>query len=252
MKNHFLIHMSEEIFSRRINFYKAFNVIDANAGHRITVMHVENFILLYSDGHSPEMIPLVSTGLEYEKFKRQMVAGSKQLILDLFATNNAEYEVHKDRNIYRCDQAIPGFVYAAGELQMGHLDDLDEITRMSEAFSLEYDQPGEVTDMASAMLQGILQSNIYVWVSEAKICSILQVIYEDHDFPVIGNFFTNPEMRGNGYGASLVHRVTKGLLDAGHEYCMLSTDAKTPTSNRVFEKAGYKKSGDYFLVYKTK
>lgn len=59
MKNHFLIHMSEEIFARRIVFYKAFNVVDGDTNLRVTVLHVDNFILLYSDGHSPEMIPLI-------------------------------------------------------------------------------------------------------------------------------------------------------------------------------------------------
>lgn len=181
-----------------------------------------------------------------------MAAGSKQLIIDLFETNNAEFEVHKDRNIYRCDTVTSDFSYAPGELQKGNLNDLDVIIRMSEAFSLEYDQPGKITDMASAMLQGILKGNIYVWFNEDNICSVLQVMYDDHVFPIIGNFFTDPELRGNGYGTSLVHIVTKGLLDAGHSYCMLSTDAKTTSSNRAFEKAGYKKTGDYFLVYKTK
>jgi predicted GNAT family acetyltransferase len=79
-----------------------------------------------------------------------------------------------------------------------------------------------------------------------------QSLNEDYDFPVIGHFYTHPELRNKGYGSSIVHALTKGLLGAGNPFVMLSTNAMTPSSNRVFEKVGYSKVGEYLLAYKEK
>lgn len=251
LQNHFLIYMSQEILVGRVGVYQSFNVVDEEKGLRITALHVENFLLLYSDQFTPTMLRLLSAELNYPQFERHMMAGSKVLIMSLLATNNAPFEVHKDRNIYKCEVVADPFNSAPGELQMGHIEDLEQIVGMGEAFSTEYDQPGEAIDMGAAMLEGIMIGTVYTWVDNNKICAMLQVMLESYDFPVIGTFYTEPAERGKGYGASLVHGVTKGLLEAGNDYCMLSTDAKTPGSNRAFEKAGYKKIGDYLLGYKT-
>jgi predicted GNAT family acetyltransferase len=73
---------------------------------------------------------------------------------------------------------------------------------------------------------------------------------EEYDFPVIGHFYTDPELQGKGYGSSLIHRITKGLLDAGHPFCMLVADALNPASNKAFLKAGYLPKGEYMRIYK--
>ena len=71
-------------------------------------------------------------------------------------------------------------------------------------------------------------------------------------FPVIGHVFVNPVCRNKGYGASIVHHVTKGLLDAGNERCMLTANAYNPASNKAFKKAGYFPTGEYVVRYKKK
>lgn len=251
MKNHFLIRTSGEVLSQQIGLINFFNILDDNDRLGITAVHVEDMVLLYGDNSSPTMIELLVDALNYRLFKRHMFAGSKQLITSLLATNNAQFEVHKDRNLYRCTAVSDNFQYAPGTLQPGDLKALDVITQMAKAFAEEYDQPGEPVNMDNAMKSGIESGTVYTWIHNEKVCAILQVMYQMHEFPVIGTFYTHPDSRGKGYGASLVHGVTKELLENDHSCVSLSTDAKTPSSNRAFEKAGYKKTGDYFMIYKT-
>ncbi len=56
----------------------------------------------------------------------------------------------------------------------------------------------------------------------------------------IGMVYTPPEHRGNGYATALVADQSQWLLDNGYDVCFLLTDLANPTSNRIYERIGYR------------
>jgi uncharacterized protein len=57
----------------------------------------------------------------------------------------------------------------------------------------------------------------------------------------IGPVYTPPELRGRGYASALVAALSAELLAAGRRFCFLYTDLANPTSNRIYERIGYRR-----------
>jgi predicted GNAT family acetyltransferase len=56
----------------------------------------------------------------------------------------------------------------------------------------------------------------------------------------IGPVYTPPEHRGRGYASALVAELSERLL-AKRRFCFLFTDLANPTSNRIYERIGYRR-----------
>ena len=60
----------------------------------------------------------------------------------------------------------------------------------------------------------------------------------------VGPVYTPPELRGRGYASALVAELSTMLLAEGRSFCFLYTDLANPTSNRIYERIGYKRVCD--------
>jgi len=56
--------------------------------------------------------------------------------------------------------------------------------------------------------------------------------------------YTAPEQRRRGYASNLVAHLSKHLLDQGRKFCFLFTDQANPTSNRIYQRIGYRPVSD--------
>jgi len=56
----------------------------------------------------------------------------------------------------------------------------------------------------------------------------------------IGPVYTPTELRGRGYASALTAALTQALLDGGRRFCFLFVDVANPTSNRIYERIGYR------------
>jgi hypothetical protein len=241
---------SRTYFEGKTKFHIAFTVLKENIG-RIVVLVVEDGCLIYENGYDDEMFDAFCEQLEFGKFKRFNFAGSKRLIDSLFAKYSATFDVTKHWIIYKCTQVSDNFTYASSSLKMGNPEHIHILTEMGVAFSIAYDGTARSKEEAMATIgMGIRNDNIYQWEDNGKVCAMAQVMNDEYDFPVIGHFYTDPSKRNKGYGASIIHRITKGLLDAGNTFCMVVADAANPASNRAFIKAGYIATGDFVRGYK--
>ncbi len=251
MLYYFLIKTVNRITAGKEKVHKLFNIYNGN--NRIVVLFTTDVCLIYEDRFDEEMISLLSEEIEFSKIIRYQFAGSKKTIDALFALHQKKYVIQKHRIIYRCAAVLQDFEYAPGSLQMGDRNRIEELTALSEGFAKEYyGDTKEPENMRHKIISGIMDDTIYQWVDDGRVCSMAQSLNEDYDFPVIGHFYTLTVSRNKGYGASIVHALTKGLLEAGNTHVMLSTNALTPASNRVFEKVGYVNVGEYLLAFKEK
>lgn len=251
MLYHFLTQTLNQVINGKVKVHQLFKI--ENGENLIRVLLTTGLCLIYDSNFDESLIPLLSEELEFSKFIRYQFAGTKPTIDALFKLNNAQYEMQKHRIIYKCTAVADGFTSASGQMQMADIRRLDELVTLSEGFAKEYyGKDHELDDATSRVIAAIQADTFYQWADNGHICSIAQSLHDEHDFPVIGHFYTDPIKRGKGYGASIVHGLTKGLLGAGHEFVMLSANALTPASNRVFQKVGYVETGEYLLAYKNK
>jgi uncharacterized protein len=56
----------------------------------------------------------------------------------------------------------------------------------------------------------------------------------------VGPVYTPPALRGRGYASALVAELTRDLLAGGHGFCCLFTDLANTTSNRIYQRVGYR------------
>jgi len=60
--------------------------------------------------------------------------------------------------------------------------------------------------------------------------------------------YTPPALRGRGYASTAVAALSQRLLDEGRAWCALFTDTANPTSNRIYERIGYRHVADFDLL----
>jgi hypothetical protein len=132
----FLIKIINRVLEGEVKVHKFFNVI--NGDNRIAVLLTTDVCLIYDNRFDADMIPLLSEELEFPKFIRYQFAGSKKTIDALFELHQAEYEMQKHRVIYKCSAVSPDFKNAPGNMQMGDINRVEELTALSEGFAKEY------------------------------------------------------------------------------------------------------------------
>jgi predicted GNAT family acetyltransferase len=84
----------------------------------------------------------------------------------------------------------------------------------------------------------------YVWVDDDRPVSLAAGGSPTPNGVRIGPVYTPPERRGKGYASALTATLTRRLLDGGRRICFLYTDLANPTSNRVYERIGYRRVTD--------
>lgn len=64
----------------------------------------------------------------------------------------------------------------------------------------------------------------------------------------VGPVYTPPDQRGRGFGAAVTAAVSQGALEAGAEEVLLFTDLANPTSNRIYQRLGYRAVEDRVVL----
>lgn len=249
--NYYIIDVMDKIAEKEISPEFGFNISHENLD--IAVLKTADVCLIYGEHFNDEMISLLSDRLPFNQFIRFYFAGSKNALEQLFKINNATYTTEKSRTIYKCVKVKDNFEYSLGQLEVGDITRLKELGNLSRAFTKSWEGKSENLDHYKMnVAAGIAKRNFFQWTYKTNIVAIAQVMYEPYNFPVIGHLYTNPAFRKQGYATSIVHAITKGLLEADNEYCMLTADSTNPASNKAFLKVGYESTGNYIRIWKNK
>ena len=99
----------------------------------------------------------------------------------------------------------------------------------------DYNLPAGIEGAAKAVENG----NAYIWLDEYPV-SLAASVRSTSDCAFIGQVYTPPNLRGNGYSTACVSHLSQKLFDSGFKYCALYADCANPYSNRVYQKIGYK------------
>jgi uncharacterized protein len=135
--------------------------------------------------------------------------------------------------------------YPSGHLRIATPDDLALLTTWRMAFTAEVaDPPQEAEQVAQAVRYGIEAGSYFVWDNQGAVALAAKTRPTTHGI-AIGPVYTPPAERNKGYASALVAELSQRLLEEGYQFCTLFTDLANPTSNRIYQKIGYRPVCDF-------
>ncbi len=157
------------------------------------------------------------------------------------ALSEVSIEVELRERIFRAEQAIPP-ADVPGQLREARRDERELLIAWIDAFAAEAvppDMPRE--DSAAFVDRGFAagRSGFYIW-EHSEAVSLAGAIGQTRHGIRVGPVYTPPERRGAGYASALVAAVTQRAFDEGKRFCFLFTDLANPTSNRIYQRIGYR------------
>lgn len=101
----------------------------------------------------------------------------------------------------------------------------------------------------SSVERSVKMQRTYLWIYEEEVVSMAQVLRPTKNGIAVAGVFTPHKQRGKGYASAVVAHLSQTMLDAGKKFCVLYADLENPTSNKIYQKMGYKEVTDskYFL-----
>jgi len=248
-KNYFAFYNSLMNMLPSKQLFQLWNIYDCGQETAYCMWFDDN-IVIHSFGWTDETLESIETDMDFSSLSGYSLSGQRIVITDLLEFNDVPYEVIKDRVVYSIDN-VPLQEFHNQQLQRAVKEDESEIAEMSHQYYLEEYQ-GKGTRTAEHFYDitksGIENGNIYKLTIGGNICSIAQVISEKKFYPIIGQFFTKPKLRGNGYGYSLLNQLSSQLLSEGHSKVGLLADRANPRSIKIFERVGYLPIYDHLAV----
>lgn len=98
----------------------------------------------------------------------------------------------------------------------------------------------EETTMLKRIDKAIERRMVYLLKVNDKIVSMAKKAGITPNGQTINAVYTPPNKRKQGYGTEVVAKLSQTILDEGKKYCFLFTDLANPTSNRIYQRIGYK------------
>jgi len=133
---------------------------------------------------------------------------------------------------------VPGRVRAATGADVGLLSD------WIGAFHDEATPDDPPVDPARIVERFMTAGKILIWEDGGPV-SMAGSSRGTANGATISAVYTPPEHRGNGYASGCVAALSRMLLEEGKSFCTLFTDLSNPTSNRIYQRIGYRPVIDY-------
>lgn len=161
------------------------------------------------------------------------------------ATGRSPYVAMAQRHF--CAEAVTAPPDVPGTLRPTGEDDRSLLEAWVGAFITEalHDDP---TRAAASVERWLAQANddgrLMLWEAEGAPVSMAGFLGPTPTGITILSVYTPPEHRGHGYASACVATLTQYLLERGRRRVFLSTDLANPTSNRIYQRIGYRPLGD--------
>ncbi len=136
----------------------------------------------------------------------------------------------------------------AGRLRQATEQDTALVAQWLYEFCLEAMQEDEPERALQSAERIVSNGAGYLWVDENETpVSFAMWSRPTHKGIAVSAVYTPPESRGRGYASACVAALSQSLLDCGWQFCTLVTDLANPTSNKIYQRIGYKPLSDFHL-----
>jgi len=157
-------------------------------------------------------------------------------------TGEAAVKAMSER-LYSLRRVIPP-VGVPGRMREAGKDDFDLLIEWFGAFHAEATPDQPLIDPERIVERFMAFGRVAIWDDEGPV-SMAGSSRGTSNGATISAVYTPPEQRGNGYASASVAALSKDLLEEGKSFCTLFTDLSNPTSNKIYQRIGYRPVVDY-------
>lgn len=151
------------------------------------------------------------------------------------------------QGVYELRQVVGGLAGGEGNgrLRLATADDYYVVRDWAQQFQQEAvgDDDREAAHLMVA--QFVQNQELYLWEEDGQPVSMAAKLRPTRHGIAVGMVYTPPDQRGRGYATRFVATLSQQLLDEGRQFCTLLTDLSNPTSNRVYQRIGYRYLTDF-------
>jgi GNAT superfamily N-acetyltransferase len=132
----------------------------------------------------------------------------------------------------------------AGFLRRGTDGDGPLLGEWGARYGRELDAPVDVPAFFARMLR---RGSLFVWDHDGPRCAVAVAGFTPNGARIAA-VYTPEEYRNRGYASNAVAAVTRELLDAGREFCVLFADFEHETPMRIYRSLGFQPLRDNLLI----
>lgn len=156
------------------------------------------------------------------------------------------WRVRMAQGVFRLERVSPP-APCPGHFRRALPADAERLSHWKQAFVRE-SLPQEVqplTAYRAAVEAQIQEQRLFVWEHAGRMVSMAGRVRETPHGTAVSLVYTPQELRGRGYATACVAALSQYLLDSGREFCCLFTDLSNPTSNKIYQRIGYQRVGEF-------
>lgn len=200
-------------------------------------------MILYGNGRcSQELIDFFLDHLLDLAIELPGVIGPKNVVSSLTrrweARTGRRSSIVMDQLIYQLDsvQRVPP---APGAFRVAEEQDAGVIIPWIEQFLLE--ALGKAPEGEAQMIaeQKIAGKELFLW-EDGEIVSMAAVTRPTRHGITVNFVYTPEQHRRKGYATNCVAKLSQRMLEEGYQFCSLFTDQSNPTSNKIYQRIGYR------------
>lgn len=141
------------------------------------------------------------------------------------------------QRIYQLTYVTPPDPWPPGHFRFAGPDDVPLVAQWIGAFSQETGIPlSRIQERAATLVD---EKQLILW-HHGRPVSMAAWTGQTPNGARVGYVYTPPEQRGHGYASACTAALSQYLLRTGRRFCFLYTDLANPTSNRIYQRLGYR------------
>lgn len=169
-------------------------------------------------------------------------------------STNQSYKLAMGQKIYKLDTVtIPNNI--PGKFSLASEEQTALVGKWIFEFSAESlpHEPTTIEKTTKYAVTKIKNQEIYLWLDEKNEPVSMNLVGRPTRNGIsVSGVYTPKHLRKKGYATAVVAYTSQKMLDLGKNFCVLYTDVANPTSNKIYQKIGYREiaTSKHFIFVK--
>jgi len=151
------------------------------------------------------------------------------------------------QGIYELRQVIHP-KYPSGKFRQAGLEDMELVRQWASGFHNDIFGKEHTERTIKSGEEAVKNGRLFFWVDGEPKSMAGRTRPTPHG-EAVSFVYTPPSQRRKGYAAAVVAQLSQRILDDGRQFCTLYTDLSNPTSNRIYQRIGYRKIADVVDIH---
>lgn len=241
----------DEIYNGLVNFNIGFNITDSQTEIRMLFTKTNEWYI-YGERWNQNSINVIADILRFYDLEFYILRGTRKIIQNLAKTLDLDYYESNHRVIFKSDLTSLTTDIKNPQIELGNLNDIDEIQKMHLDYYREDLPESQKTDeqLKQIVFENVKNKSLYIWRNKSGlITSKIEIINNVPNKLFFGGLYTKKEFRGKEYATKLLMNLTNYFVRYKKNECGLLTEKSNLKAQNVFINSGYKEIYHWTLGY---